>query len=360
MSIIPIIIPAYEPDYKLVELIDTLSDAQINQPVYIVDDGSGDVCKKIFKKIQDKIVSGIYLDSIMDIKVLAHSVNLGKGRALKYAMNEALVDYPELLGCVTIDSDGQHTIKDMLMCMKALEENPDSLILGCRDFDKSNVPKRSQFGNKMTRRVMQALVGVSISDTQTGLRAIPREFMKRLLSEKGERYEFETNMLIITKECEVGIVEVPIETVYLDENKGSHFNPIKDSMKIYALFGKFIISSLSSSVLDLVLFSVFCKAFANVSFGAVGYIVIATIVARVMSATYNFTINYRTVFKSTSTVKKSLVRYIILACAIMLVSGFAVEGLHGILPVAELAIKIPVDVLLFLASFWIQREFVYK
>lgn len=360
MSIIPVIIPAYEPDEKLIELMESLKRANIAQPVYIINDGSSERCISIFDTLKDNISNGYYNEAMTSVRMLHHAVNLGKGRALKFAMNEAMVDYPELLGCVTIDSDGQHTVRDMKACMEALEENPESLILGCRDFDKSNVPARSQFGNKMTRKVMQALVGISISDTQTGLRAIPREFMKRLLAEKGERYEFETNMLIITKECEVGIVEVPIETVYLDENQSSHFNPIKDSAKIYALFGKFIISSLSSSVLDLILFSAFCKAFINISFGAFDYIVLATIAARVLSATYNFTINYRTVFKSSSTVTKAIVKYAALAVVIMLLSGFSVDILHSVLPVAELAIKIPVDVLLFLASFWVQREFVYK
>lgn len=360
MSIIPIIIPAYEPDNRLIELLDAINEAKINQPVYIVDDGSEEKCSNIFETIRTNVKNDVYLDSIISVKILVHAVNLGKGRALKYAMNEAIVDYPEMIGCITIDSDGQHTVKDMMACMKALEENPSSLVLGCRDFEKSNVPPRSQFGNKLTRRVMRALVGVSISDTQTGLRAIPVEYAKRLLSEKGERYEFETNMLITTKECDIDIVEVAIDTVYLDENKGSHFNPIKDSAKIYALFGKFIISSLSSSLLDLVLFSMFCKIFVNVNTGVIGYIVVATIASRILSAIYNFTINYRKVFKSNSTILKSIVRYAVLAIVIMLASGFAVDALHSVLPVAELAIKIPVDVLLFLVSFWVQREFVYK
>lgn len=359
MSVIPIIIPAYKPDIKLLELMDVLCKANISQPIYIIDDGSGEESTSVFETLKTNISNGHYGNAFTRVKLLTNAVNLGKGRALKYAINEALVDFPELLGCVTIDSDGQHTVKDMTACMKALEDNENSLILGCRDFDLCNVPQKSKLGNKITRNVMKAFVGVSVSDTQTGLRAIPREFMKILLGEKGERYEFETNMLIATKEWNVDIVEVPIETVYIEENRGSHFNPIKDSLKIYALFGKFIVSSVSSSVIDLSMFYLFCRLLENVQLPILSYVVLATIISRTISSIYNFLVNYKAVFKSGNSMGKAGFRYAIVAIALMLISGFAVDAIHAIWPIAELAIKIPVDLLLFLASFWLQREFIY-
>lgn len=350
-KLIPIVIPSYEPDDKLLILVDNLIKANLKQPIVVVDDGSaGDEYQNIFNKIESEY----------PVDVLHHAVNNGKGRALKTAFNYLLVKYPDILGCVTIDSDGQHRIEDMIACMDALRENSDSLILGVRNFNGDNVPARSSFGNKTTSRVMKLLVGLSISDTQTGLRAIPAQYMKFLLNEKGERFEFETNMLLSTRDEKVGIVEVPIETIYLEDNKTSHFNPLKDSLRIYAMFTKFIVSSLSSSVVDLVLFTIFCSIFRGMDFGAVGYAFVATVAARILSATYNFTINYRTVFKSEGTLLTAILKYAVLAIFIMLASGVAVDKLSVIFPVAEVVVKIPVDIILFMVSFLVQREIVYK
>ena len=209
MAEIPVIIPSYEPDERMTELMEHLKAAQI-APVVIVDDGSeGEAYQEIFRKAQTQF----------GYTVLHHAVNLGKGRALKTAFNYCLNTWPDMVGCVTIDSDGQHTVKDMCACMEALRRNPEALIMGVRDFGAEGIPARSVFGNRCTSVILKALTGVSVSDTQTGLRAIPAAFMKRLLHEKGERFELETNMLIDTKEEEIPIIEVPIDTIYLAENK---------------------------------------------------------------------------------------------------------------------------------------------
>lgn len=348
MNEIAIIIPAFEPDEKLKKLIDSLKEAKLGQPIIVVDDGSGSEFTEIFDSIRDEVI------------LYTHHVNMGKGRALKDAMNMALNRYPELMGCVTIDSDGQHSIKDMQACMATLREHPDSLVLGCRDFDSANVPGKSRFGNKTTSRALKLFTGLNVSDTQTGLRAIPADYMRFLLCEKGERYEFETNMLLSAKEEEIPIIEVPIETIYLNENRGSHFNPLKDSLRIYAVFLRFVFGSVSSSVLDLALFQILCNVWNGRDLGGISYIVLATYVARVISSIYNFAYNYRRVFKAKGNLLMSIFRYIVLAVIIMLISGFAVDWIHGFWPITELAIKIPVDVLLFLVSFWAQKEFVYK
>ncbi|MCH4192356.1 MAG: bifunctional glycosyltransferase family 2/GtrA family protein [Butyrivibrio sp.] len=350
MAEIPVIIPSYEPDERMTELMEHLKAAQI-APVVIVDDGSeGEAYQEIFRKAQTQF----------GYTVLHHAVNLGKGRALKTAFNYCLNTWPDMVGCVTIDSDGQHTVKDMCACMEALRRNPEALIMGVRDFGAEGIPARSVFGNRCTSVILKALTGVSVSDTQTGLRAIPAAFMKRLLHEKGERFELETNMLIDTKEEEIPIIEVPIDTIYLAENKSSHFNPLKDSIRIYAVFGKFLISSFSSSLVDLLLFTMFCHLTRKTDFGIMDYIMASTIFARVLSATYNFLINYRVVFKSKKNTSGAVVRYIMLAVCIMLASGFLVGRLHGLTSLPEVVVKIPVDCLLFLLSFFVQREYVYR
>ncbi len=346
---IPVIIPAYEPDEKLIKLLDELCAEGVG-PVIVVNDGSDEASYgHLYEAAREK--GAIVLD---------HAVNMGKGRALKTAFNYCLGEYRDLLGVVTADSDGQHAVSDIKKCMQALLEDPEALVLGVRDFDQAGIPARSVFGNKLTSKVMRFLVGIGISDTQTGLRGISADFMRFLLTEKGERFEFETNMLLDTKELGIRIKEVPIKTIYLEENRSSHFNPIKDSIRIYSVFLKFLVSSLSSSVVDIVLFSIFCAMFKKVPL-AIGYIMASTILARVISAVYNFLINYRVVFHGKGNRMKAAVRYFLLAVCIMLLSGALVSFFHGSIPgTPEALVKIPVDCLLFLLSFFIQREVVYK
>ncbi len=347
---VPILIPAYEPDEKLLVLLKELR-AEGFAHILVVDDGSGKAYRSLFDRAEQE----------HGCTVLRHAVNLGKGRALKTGFNHLLQAYPEAPGCVTADSDGQHTPACIAACAGKLCQAPDSLILGCRNFDDSGVPAKSEFGNKCTRAVFRFLVGVSITDTQTGLRGIPAGFMKRLLEVKGERFEFESNMLIETKDMGVPIVEVPIQTVYLEGNKGTHFHPVRDSLRIYSVFGKFLFSGLSSSVLDLVLFSLFCGLMRNWQLpGGFSYVVPATIGARILSAIYNFSLNYRVVFQSKTSVGRSGLRYFGLALIQMALSAFLVSGLYSRIGGAEVLVKIPVDVLLFFASFLIQREFVYR
>ena len=348
---IPVIIPAYETDEKLIALLQNLKEAGIIN-IVVVDDGSGIEYRDLFEK-----ASGIE-----GCRVLTHAVNLGKGRALKTAFNYCLMHFSDVVGCVTADSDGQHTPKDILACMKKLGDNPDTLILGCRNFDAKDVPMRSSFGNKCTRKVFGYLIGLSISDTQTGLRAIPTSFMETLMNVKGERFEYETNMLIETKNQNVPIREVEVDTIYIEENKTSHFNPIKDSIRIYMIFGKFLFSSLSSSVVDLLLFNFFCRILQGATgfFEELPYIVGATVLARVISAIYNFMINYKVVFKSKANVASTAVKYCLLAICQMLCSAFLVNAIFGLIGGYEVVVKMPVDVFLFFLSFVIQREFVYK
>lgn len=346
---VPIVIPAYEPGEELIRLVKELIEADA-EPVIVVDDGS------------DPVKYGNIFDEARNLGavILRNAVNMGKGRALKAAFNHCINEYDNLVGVVTADSDGQHSVKDICRCGEVLANNIKALILGVRDFEKPGIPARSVFGNKTTSRVMSLLLGLKISDTQTGLRGIGVDFMKYLLTEKGERFEFETNMLIATKEKDIKIIEVPVDTIYLEGNKSSHFNPLIDSFRIYAVFLKFVLSSLSSSLLDMLLFGLFCAIFVRFPVKS-GYIMVSTILARVISATYNFFINYEIVFSGGKDRSKAAVSYFALAVVIMLLSGFFVTLGHGILPMLpEVCVKIIVDCVLFLLSFYAQREFVYK
>lgn len=350
---IPIIIPSYQPDERIIQLVEKLKEENL-EPIVIVNDGSDEKYSALFDELEKKYAC----------TVLVHAVNQGKGRALKTAFNYCLNAYPNMIGCVTADSDGQHSVDSIRKCMDALEKNPHTLVMGCRNFDAEGVPDKSRLGNKISRWVCKAFCGVKVSDTQTGLRAIPKEFMAKLLNVSGERFEFETNMLIFSKD-RVQIHEVEIETIYdSKENHSTHFNPIKDSFRIYKLFLKsflkFLVSSLSSSCVDLILFSIFCSLLRNRM--ADYYVLLASIMARVLSATYNYCVNYKLVFVSKSSVRSSALRYVILAIIQGMMSSICVAGFVGALHLEghEMIVKIPVDVILFVISFVIQREFVYR
>ena len=248
------LIPAYQPDEKLITLLEELN-ANTDYDIFVVNDGSRKECDEIFNA------------AARYSTILVHEVNRGKGAALKTGISYIL-ENTDCEGVVTLDSDGQHTVTDTKRTVEALEEHPDSLIVGGRLFT-GKVPLRSKFGNAVTRGVFKMSTGVGVHDTQTGLRAFSRKLMPELAELKGDRYEYEMNVLLECTEKSIPIFEIPIETIYIEENKSSHFNPLKDSWKIYKLIIKFgaptlllfIASSLLSFVIDFLLFSLF-TAFA--------------------------------------------------------------------------------------------------
>lgn len=349
---IPVVIPAYEPDENLLDLCRSLVENHM-EDIIIIDDGSGEQYIQIFEIAQKQY----------HCTILKHAVNMGKGRALKNAFNVLLNERSDLIGCVTADSDGQHTAEDISKCIKTLEQYQNCLILGCRDFNLPDVPFKSSFGNKLTSKICRWLCNISVSDTQTGLRAIPKKFMELLLNTKGERFEFETNMLIESKD-KFEIKEVGIETIYDSKTEHkTHFDPIKDSIRIYKIFGgiflKFIISSLSSCVLDIVLFSIFCSTLVEVY--PFWYVSMATVFARTISATYNYLINYSMVFKSSEKHSLAAIKYFGLAiCQMCLSALLTTVGVRLFYFLPEVSIKIVVDTMLFFISYRIQNTFVFR
>lgn len=342
---ITIVIPAYNPDNKLSNLVKQLITQKFKR-IIIVNDGSKDDSKEIFDDLSE----------IKECIILNQAVNLGKGRALKTAFNYFLNHFNESIGVVTVDADGQHSVEDIIRVANKLNESRNSLVLGVRNFSVENIPFRSRFGNVLTKRVLSFACGINITDTQTGLRGIPKYFMKELMNVNGERFEYEMNMLLQTKTSNIPIDEVEIQTIYIEENKSSHFNPIVDSIKIYSVFIKYLFSSLASFGVDILLFSVFLYLFKGI-FPA-HYIIIATIGSRVLSSLFNYTVNRNVVFRSNT--KNTLVKYYILSSIQMVISAYGVQVVYSYIGQSEVIVKIFVDTVLFMVSFFIQREWVFK
>ena len=227
MKDIVVLIPTFNPDIKIMrEFINELTAKFKN--VVIVNDGSRDEFKDFFEELTK-----------LNIPILHHEVNKGKGRAIKTGFEYILKNYKNVIGTITADCDGQHCVQDIEKCAEQLRKTPQNLIIGCRNFDEKQVPIKRKIANKITRQVFYFFVGTKLSDTQSGLRGFGIKLMERFLDTAGERYEYETNMLIDCKTYGIKVKELPIQTIYIDKNETSHFNPIKAPFMIYRQFFKY-------------------------------------------------------------------------------------------------------------------------
>lgn len=331
-----VLIPAYKPDERLIALTQELLESKLD--VMLVDDGGQKAFEHIFEACR-----------ALGAKVAVHAVNMGKGRALKTGINACLLEWPDLFGVVTADADGQHTPKDILRLIDALYEHPDKLVLGSREFT-GDVPFKSRWGNRITRAVYALASGVHVGDTQTGLRALPRCALEEMAKIDGERYEYEMNVLLKLRDMHLGVFEVPIETIYIDDNAGSHFNPVRDAMRIYAVIFKYLFSSITSFVVDYALY------WLCLSLGLSGFVSYA--LARVVSSQVNYRLNKHTVFSGRGG-KHSMAKYYALAVVQGALGAALVQFLPTVVPLSAGIIKIPVDIVLFCISYVIQRDYVF-
>ncbi|TCS81260.1 glycosyltransferase family 2 protein [Tepidibacillus fermentans] len=216
-----IIIPALNPTNSLLDYVKRLL-AEGAEQIIVVNDGSKEELTYIFTE----------LNTIEGCTVLTHEINKGKGRALKTAFKYFLEHHKDLEGVITADADGQHSVEDVCKVAKALENSNGGIILGVRDFKQSNVPLRSYIGNRTTSLLFRLLFGYKLEDTQTGLRGIPKKELLQILELKGERYEYEMNMLIYAKKMNIKFSEISIQTLYFNNNATSHYNSIQDSIRV--------------------------------------------------------------------------------------------------------------------------------
>ncbi|MBP3781856.1 MAG: phosphodiester glycosidase family protein [Butyrivibrio sp.] len=328
------LIPAYMPDDKLITIVRQLYEAGFE--IIIVNDGSSDDCIKVFE------------ESSRYAKVLCHEKNQGKGKALKTGLKFINSVYEAPYTIVTVDADGQHRIEDVIRVAQASEQNRSCLILGSRKME-GKVPFKSLAGNAITRFVYRLSTGISVYDTQTGLRAFSDKLIPRLIEIDGSRYEYEMNMLTALPREGVEIKEVWISTVYIDDNKSSHFNAVKDSFLIYREILKFSASSFVSFIVDYCLFCLL---------SALGLsLVFANVTARIFSGTINYTINKRKVFKSRSGAASAL-KYALLAAFIIICNTLILEMLTG-MNMPYYTAKILTEIVLFALSYLIQRRFIF-
>lgn len=350
-SDVTIVIPSLNPDEKLVKTVEALIALGFSD-ILLVNDGSKAECVPNFPKDRPECT------------LLTHEVNRGKGAAMKTAFRHYLDSGRTTAGVITVDGDGQHLAEDVLRCAEAMCESHD-VVLGVRDFSDPAVPPRSRMGNRTTSLVFRLFCGIRLSDTQTGLRAIPREYLPAMLDVAGERYEYETNMLLQFQALHIPYREERIHTVYIEENKTSHFRPVRDSIRIYGLILKFISSSIVASAVDLGLY--FILSLLLPSLLGVWTDPVAAVSARLVSSVVNFLINQKAVFKSRASGKTAVVRYYILAAGIMVLSSGSISLFSWLMHMTggefawlKTLVKLVIDTILFLLSFRAQREWVFS
>ena len=356
-----VLIPSLSPDGRLPEYVRALKGAGYGL-VLVVDDGSAAEYQPIFEEIS----------GWEGCAVLHHEVNRGKGAALKTGF--AYLKETDFQGILTADSDGQHTVPDTLKLTEELGRK-EELLLGSRDFSRNNpnVPPKSRFGNRLTSFVFRVLYGQWLPDTQTGLRGFPRSLLGFMMGVKGDRFEYEMNMLMHCSNKKIPMRPIAIETIYHEENKGTHFHPVRDSWRIYKLllgnFFRFMSSSVICWLADILLFTLlkhwetlkslenslgFLRALAR----SAEPVLLATVIARVISAALNFKLNQSLVFD----VKKSrgaAGRYILLCVGVMILSGVTVGFLREVTGINSTVIKIVVDFLLFFVNYRVQKAWVF-
>ncbi len=359
-----VLIPSLDPDEKLPKYVEELIKAQYGL-ILVIDDGSGPEYQPIFERIA----------SWPGCHVLHHEVNRGKGAALRTGF-AYILEQTKLEGVITADSDGQHTVADTAKLAERLDGSRAELLLGSRDFSRRSkqVPPKSRFGNRLTSGIFALLYSHWLPDTQTGLRGMSRAMLRDCLEITGDRFEYEMNQLIWCARHNIPMTVVPIETVYHNENQGTHFHPVRDSWRIYKLilgnFFRFMSTSLICFLVDFVLFTLLKRipALAQLELDTPWLhalsrspeaILLATVIARVCSASLNFILNKSVVF-NIKKCKGAVWRYIVLCVAVMLVSGITVSALHVVTGIESSVIKIFVDLILFVVNYNIQRSWVFS
>jgi len=347
---VAIMIPAYNPDEKMISFLSDLRKAGYDK-IIIIDDGSKKECYTYFETAKNQY----------GCRIVSHSINLGQGRAYKTGFNYYLSPdngFEGTIGIIQCDCDGQHHIDDINKCAELMRLHSNSFIVGVRDFGDRTIPFRSRFGNNLTSFVFKFFCGINLKDTQTGLKGIPSVLIPKLMEVPGERFEYASSILLDIHRSGTDIVQFPIQTIYINGNETSHFNPLIDSLRIYGLILKYLMSSLSAFVVDICFFCIFLSITKDVFPNM--YIVISSYAAKIISCSYSYTINRKYVFENSNRPLNTVIKYFALCVIQSTFSAIGTKFLVDFLTWKEPLCKILVDTVLFFVSFQVQNVWVFR
>jgi glycosyltransferase involved in cell wall biosynthesis len=331
-----VLIPSYEPTRRLTDLLAELREAAPDVGVVVVDDGSGPAFAPPF-------AGAVALGA----ELVVFDANRGKGAALKAGLRHIAEQHPGH-DVVTADSDGQHTVDDILRVAFRLRREEDALVLGVRAFS-GDVPARSRFGNAVSAFLFRAAAGYAVTDTQTGLRGIPASAIGWARAVPGDRFEYELEVLLAAKDAGLRVVEEPIATVYLDHNASSHFRTVRDSVRVMRPMLRFASASFAGFLIDTVVL--------QLAFWLTGSLLGSVVAARVVSGAANFALNRRILGPGTPVVRAAL-KYAALAVA-LLVANYVWLSVLTAAGIPLLAAKVVTEVALYVVSFAVQRSIVF-
>lgn len=345
-----IIIPTLNPDRKIIELVRDLKEEDFSM-IVIVNDGSKEVSDEIFKQLET-----------LGCKITHHKINEGKGKAIKTGIDFAEKTFNDFIGYITVDGDYQHLPKDVKKVAIKMEQYGNKIVLGERVFKGKNMPIRSKIGNKFAALFFKLQTGVYLEDTQTGLRGIPRIYKDLAMQVEGSRYEYEMNFLTKVVSDKIDLELVSIETVYNDNNEGSHFNAFRDTYLIFKEPIKFSIIALMSAVIDIGLFTILHIILTNAILAMLDAAIItalSNVIARIISGSFNFSMNKIVAFKSVGNTKAQLVKYIVLFVTQMCMSTLLVSMASN-LPINITVAKIIIDVGIFFVNYFVEKRFIFN
>ncbi len=335
-------IPALDPGPRLVDLVTALHELDPSLDIVVVDDGSGVASAPVLAALE-----------AAGVPVLSHVRNRGKGAALRTLFAYVRDAHPGS-AVVTADADGQHIPEDVVRVARETETADDAIVLGARSFAKDAVPRRSRFGNAVSARLFALVTRDRVDDTQTRLRGLPAAALEWAGTIPSDRFEYEARMLLGARRAGLRLVQLPIRTVYLDDNRASHFRPVRDSVRVLAPIVAYAGSSLLVAALDALLL---LWAFLLAS----GWLAGAIVAARLVSAAVNFTVNRTLVFgrgRSRAPLRVELRRYAALAVTV-LAANVALMSLFVALGMGLVIAKLVTEGALWIAGFAAQRAWVF-
>lgn len=214
------VVPCYNAGGRVRAVVQGL-EALLDR-VYVVDDGSTDGSAQ---SVDD-----------LGATVVTFPENRGKGFAMLAGFEAALED-PAIQAVVILDADGQHDPNELPHLFEVFLATQADLLIGARTFERAETPWASWLGNSLTALLTRVLLRQTIPDTQSGYRIHSRRFLEDLLeSVPGGRYETEMAVLIKAARENYRLVSEPIQTIYEEGNRSSHFNKVRDSVRIYRTF----------------------------------------------------------------------------------------------------------------------------
>lgn len=346
--------------------------------VYRANKRTTHLCERLFELGAENIVvvedgcslnNSDFFNELVSIgcHIVKNKDNKGKGASLRTGIKYAYEHLYNISGFVTADADGQHRAEDIMRVSKALELRPDTLIIGKRVLRQTGAPLSIRIGKMLSSAYFRVVTGKRCSDAMTGLRGIPVSLYETAIHTSGDRFDYEMNFLTKCADLKIPFYNVNISPDY-SFNEKSSYRIVKDTFLIFRTPLKFATASLGCTAIDLALFTLFFYLIPlsnildhlhNTPLAESLYVIIATVLARLVSGGLNFVINRNVIFKNKSKANKQAVRFFILFFCIMIASSLIVSVL-SFLPIPETLLKAITDLALWTVNYTVQRKWVFK